>query len=262
MHGRDGPPSPREHVWQLLTNARAPGEDGYFEHVRTELLDLFVRPPRHFLDIGCGTGSTGLEARHRFPDAAIDGIEFSSSAAAIAAERLHRVHQGSVEGMDFGELGYVHGQIDGLLLADVLEHLYNPWDLLVRIRPYLARDAQIVASIPNARNLLLISELAAGNFTYEPAGLLDITHIRFFTHREILRLFAETGYAVLEVRGCLDPRIRPIGGVEGSINLELPSVTIKNVDAQTVSELSTIQFYVRATPLQSEPTPTGGGNAT
>ena len=84
------------HVWQLLTNARAPGEDGYFEHVRTELLDLFERPPRHLLDIGCGTGLTGLEARSRFPDATIDGIEFSAEAAAVAVERLDHVHQGDV----------------------------------------------------------------------------------------------------------------------------------------------------------------------
>jgi SAM-dependent methyltransferase len=248
MHGQDGTAAPREHVWQLLTDARAPGQDGYFEHVRTELLDLFVRPPRHFLDVGCGTGLTGLEARRRFPAARIDGIEFSAAAAALAAERLHRVHQGDVERMDFGELGYAHGGIDGLLLADVLEHLYNPWDLLVRIRPYLARDAQIVASIPNARNLIVLSDLAAGNFSYEAAGLLDITHIRFFTRREIVKLFAETGYDVVDMQGSRDGRIPPIADVEGAVSLDTPFVTLKNVDAEALFELTTIQFYVRATP--------------
>jgi len=235
------------HVWQLLTNARVPGEDGYFEHVRTELLDLFERPPRHLLDIGCGTGLTGLEARGRFPDAVIDGIEFSAAAAAVAAQRLDHVYHGDVERMDFGALGYAHGAIDGLLLADVLEHLYNPWDLLVRLRPYLAPDVQIIASIPNARNLVLISELAAGNFNYEPAGLLDVTHIRFFTRREIYKLFAETGYEIRGVLGSPDGRIPPITAGKDPVDIQTAAVTIKNVDAQALGELTTIQFFVRAT---------------
>jgi 2-polyprenyl-3-methyl-5-hydroxy-6-metoxy-1,4-benzoquinol methylase len=248
MQGQNGIAASRDFVWQLLTNARAPGQDGYFEHVRRELLDLFVRPPRHLLDIGCGTGLTGLEARQRFPDAVVDGVEYSRTAAAVAAERLHRVHQGDVGEMDFGALGYAAGSIDGLLLADVLEHLYNPWDLLVRIRPYLAPDAQIVASIPNARNLILLNELAGGNFSYEPAGLLDVTHIRFFTRREILKLFAETGYDVLDMRGSLDPRIPPMAPIEGAVNLDMPFVSIKNVNTETLNELTTIQFFVIATP--------------
>jgi SAM-dependent methyltransferase len=248
MSGQDGPAVPHQHVWKLLTDARAPGEDGYFEHVRTELLDLFIRPPRHLLDIGCGTGLTGLEARRRFPAAIVDGVEFSPAAAAPAAGRLHQVHQGDVERMDFGALGYAHGSIDGLLLADVLEHLYNPWDLLVRIRPYLARDAQIVASIPNARNLILLGDLAAGNFSYEAAGLLDITHIRFFTRREIMKLFAETGYDVIDMQGSRDGRIPPIEAGEGSVALDTPFVTFKNVDAEALFELTSIQFFVRAKP--------------
>jgi SAM-dependent methyltransferase len=207
MSGQDGPAVPHQHAWKLLTDARAPGEDGYFEHVRTELLDLFIRPPRHLLDIGCGTGLTGLEARRRFPAAIVDGVEFSPAAAAPAAGRLHQVHQGDVERMDFGALGYAHGSIDGLLLADVLEHLY-----------------------------------------YEAAGLLDITHIRFFTRREIMKLFAETGYDVIDMQGSRDGRIPPIEAGEGSVALDTPFVTFKNVDAEALFELTSIQFFVRAKP--------------
>lgn len=250
MHGRNGTAAARTHVWQLLTDARAPGQDGYFEHVRRELLDLFVSPPRHFLDIGCGTGLTGLEAMRRFPGATVDGIEFSPAAATVAAERLHHVHQGDVGAMDFGELGYARESIDALLLADVLEHLYNPWDLLVRIRPYLAPGAQVIASIPNARNLILLNELAGGNFSYEPAGLLDVTHIRFFTRREIVHLFEQTGYDVVGMQGSLDGRIPPIATPSAPVNLDTPNLTFKNVDAETLNELTTIQFFVRATPHQ------------
>lgn len=248
MLSLEGAAGPRRFVWQLLTDARLPGEDGYFEHVRSELLDLFARPPRHFLDVGCGTGSTAMEARRRFPNAVVDGIEYSPVAAAVAAGRLHHVHQGDVGTMDFGALGYAPGSIDGLLLADVLEHLYNPWDLLVRIRPYLSADAQIVASIPNARNLVLLNELASGNFSYEPAGLLDVTHIRFFTRHEIHKMFDETGYDVRAWVASRDGRIPPLAQAEGSVNLDLPAVTLKNLDAEAILELTTIQFFVQATP--------------
>jgi SAM-dependent methyltransferase len=244
----NGPATPKRHVWQLLSDARVPGEDGYFEHVRAELLDLFIRPPQLLLDIGCGTGLTGLEALRRFPDARVDGIEFSPAAATRAAERLHRVHQGDVGRMDFAGLGYARESIDGLLLADVLEHLYDPWDLLLRIRPYLARDAQIIASIPNARNLILLGDLAAGNFSYEAAGLLDVTHIRFFTRREIVKLFAETGYDVIDMQGSRDARIPPIEAVTGTVTLDTQFVTFKNVDAEALFELTSIQFFVRARP--------------
>ena len=239
------PPARIEHVWQLLSTAREPGQDGYFEHVRRELLDLFTAPPRLFVDVGCGTGLTGLEAKRRFPAAVVDGFEYSAAAAAIAATRLDHVHQGNVEQLDFAALGYAPASIDGLLLADVLEHLYDPWNFLVRIRPFVSPEAQIIASIPNARNLVLLNDLAAGTFTYESAGLLDVTHIRFFTKHEILKMFAETGYAVHEMQACYDGRIPHIDPIVGKTNIDLSAVTLRDVDQAQFVELTAIQFYVR-----------------
>jgi hypothetical protein len=105
-----------------------------------------------------------------------------------------------------------------------------------------------VASIPNARNLILLNDLAGGKFTYEPAGLLDVTHIRFFTLTEIHKMFAETGYEVLSVNGCLDPRIGKFEPVAAPVNLELDAITLTNVDNAKLTELTTIQFYVRVRP--------------
>jgi len=238
---------PVRHVWELLSTAREPGQDGYFEHVRVELLNLFAASPRHFVDVGCGTGLTGLEAKRRFPEAIVDGFEYSAAAAAIAATRLDHVHHGNVEQMDFAALGYAPESIDGLLLADVLEHLYDPWNFLVRIRPFVAPQAQIVASIPNARNLVLLNELAAGNFTYEAAGLLDVTHIRFFTKNEILKMFAETGYEVQDMQACYDVRIPRLAPIVGKTNIDLSAVTLRDVDQDQMVELTAIQFYVRVT---------------
>jgi hypothetical protein len=236
-----------EHVWQLLSQPRSPGQDGYFEHLRAELLDLLTAEPTLFVEFGCGTGLTGAEVKRRYPAAVVDGFEYSPSAGALAATRLDHVHIGDVGAVDFAAL-YAPGSIDGLLLADVLEHLYDPWSLLVRIRPYLAADCQVIASIPNVQNLALISALAAGDFDYEPAGLLDVTHIRFFTRRGIIRMFEQTGYEVRGMANIRDPRIPPITADAFPVNLETASVMLKNVDASGLAEFQTIQFYVTARP--------------
>jgi 2-polyprenyl-3-methyl-5-hydroxy-6-metoxy-1,4-benzoquinol methylase len=237
-----------DHVWRLLSEPRLPGEDGYFEHVRAELIELLGAAPRRFVEIGCGTGLTAAEVKRRYPGAIVEGFELSAAAGALAATRLDAVHVGDVERSDLAAL-YAPESIDALLLADVLEHLYDPWNLLVRIRPFLTPDAQIVASIPNIRNIALLSELAAaGTFSYVPAGLLDVTHIRFFTRFEILKMFDATGYDVLSVANVRDPRIAPIVAENFPINLETAGIVLKNVDAPTLAELQTIQFYVSARP--------------
>jgi SAM-dependent methyltransferase len=211
------------------------------------LIDLIGAAPRLFVEFGCGTGLTGAEVKRRFPGAVVDGFEYSPEAGAIAATRLDHVHIGDVAAVDFAA-HYAPGSIDGLLLADVLEHLYDPWALLVRIRPYLAADCQVIASIPNIRNLALISALAAGDFDYEPAGLLDVTHIRFFTRRGIMAMFEQTGYEVRSMANIRDPRIPEITAAAFPINLETASVTLSNVDAAALTEFQTIQYYIDARP--------------
>jgi SAM-dependent methyltransferase len=243
----DDPAAPFEHVWQLLSRPRLPGEDGYFEHVRTELLDLLAAPPRRFVEIGCGTGLTGAEVKRRYPAATVDGFEYNPAAAAAAAERLDNVHAGDAERMDIGAL-YAPGSIDALLLADVLEHLYDPWSFLERMRPCLAREAQVIASIPNVRNLKLLGELAAGTFAYEAAGLLDVTHIRFFTRSEILKLFDQTGYDVLWIGNVRDQRIPDLAPAAFPCKLETASIDIHVPNAEALTDLMTVQFYVRAQP--------------
>ncbi len=264
MAAIDRPDGSLERVWQLLTHPRAPGQDGYFEHARSELVDLLASAPRRFLDVGCGTGLTGSEVKRRYPDAVVDGIEFNAPAAAEAAGRLDTVHHADAAAFDFDRC-YAPGSIDALLLADVLEHLYDPWRFLERIRPFLSEGAQVIASIPNVRNLALLGEIAAGNFSYEPAGLLDVTHIRFFTRSEILKMFDQTGYEVTWIGNVRDTRIGATAPETFPVTLETGRLVLKDVDAATFTDLLTIQFYVRAHPraaTQPGPTPTGGGSGT
>ncbi|MGZ3552067.1 MAG: class I SAM-dependent methyltransferase [Vulcanimicrobiaceae bacterium] len=239
------------YVWETLSAAPVPesGEVPYYNYVRAEVLEMIKAPPRVGLDVGCGAGGTGEELKRRYPGAIVHGIELSVAAAGHARTCLDRVLNDNVETLDFAAAGFAPGSIDLVLFPDVLEHLYNPWHLLERLKPFLAPDAHVLASIPNVRNLVLINELIAGSWDYVPAGLLDVTHIRFFTKKSIVELFAQTGYSIVGMGANLDMRISPIQApAQSRFDVNAGRVTFKQVSAEDLDELRTIQFLIDAVP--------------
>ncbi len=129
---------------------------------------------RKVLDIGCGTGRLGeaLKARQQ---AEVIGIEFDEAAATVAQPRLDGVIAGDAEQAvpDFPPASF-----DAIVCADIPEHLRVPGALLRKARSRLAPDGRLVASIPNVRHNSVVRSLLEANWTYEPAGLLDRTHLR------------------------------------------------------------------------------------
>lgn len=231
-------------------------DEAYYDHPRGELLDLFPRPPTRLLDVGCGSGATGALAKARWPGLEALGVEIVPAAAERAATRLDRVIAGSAETLDFSFAGLTN--LDGVILADVLEHLVDPWSFLERLRAALAPAAMVVASIPNIANLWLLEELAAGRFEYGSDGLLDRTHLRWFTRRSIAALFERAGFTIERWERITDGRVddstrrRVLG-----IMLPVPfagrvagrRVTVKGVaDDETYNDLRTIQFLLVARP--------------
>lgn len=242
------------YVWEELSNPRpieAQGEEAtYNHHPRVELLNLLSHPPRTVLDVGCAAGATGAELKRMYPEAVVHGVELSPASATIARTKLDRVLNESIETMDFAAAGFGPKSIDVVFLPDVLEHLYDPWQSLARMKPFLSDDAQILASIPNVRNLWLIGELLAGKWDYLQEGLLDVTHIRFFTKKSVTELFEQTGYRIARWGANYDVRV-PIGGVpvNGDFNIDTVKATLKGLTAYDVDELKTLQFLVDAAPL-------------
>ncbi len=189
--------SPDAWRWLGATSQIERGEsDHYYERVRTELLDLIASSPKRVLDIGCGSGATDAALKRRHPAAFVIGIEPVAAAAERARARLDRVIHADAETLDFAEHGIADGSLDLIIVADVLEHMYDPWHLLGRMRSLLAPGGRVIASIPNVRNLWLLEKIVRGYFDYRDEGLLDITHIRFFTYKEMRALFGDTGYTV------------------------------------------------------------------
>jgi SAM-dependent methyltransferase len=186
-------------------------DDAYYDRVRGELLDMIEIAPRTVLDLGCGGGATDAELKRRFPGAVVVGIEAVPAAAERAHGRLDRVIRANAETLDFAAAGIAGGTFDLIIVADVLEHMLDPWHMLEKLRTFLAPAGRVLASIPNVRNLWLLEKIVRGGFDYSDEGLLDITHIRFFTLTEMRAMFADTGYAIerthLNIDGNLPERV-------------------------------------------------------
>lgn len=165
----------------------------YYHLVRTDVVRHVPPATRRLLDIGCGAGLTAQYAKDALGVEEAVGIEYVPAIAQQAAERLDRVFCGDVETM---ELDFPAGYFDCILCADVLEHLRDPWALLQRLRPLLSPKGVLVASIPNLRHARVLAKIILDRFEYEPSGILDRTHLRFFTRHTIEQMFTSAGYAV------------------------------------------------------------------
>lgn len=215
------------------------------------LLQMVSTTPQRVLDLGCFCGGSGKWLKERFPDCEIVGIEMLAQAGAMAAQVYDRVIIGKFEQVDFDAEGLKEGSFDAIIAADVLEHIYNPWLALQRLKPLLKPGGAIYVSLPNIRNLAVLSALSAGEWQYEGAGILDITHIRFFTLSQAIEMLNQTGWLVGEVQMNPDPRL--IHLMEGKRPDEIQTInagklTLTGLSERDVMELMTMQFFIRAQP--------------
>lgn len=164
----------------------------YYDHLRREVLELIPVGASRLLDVGCGAGILGsaLKAAAKIE---VHGIELVPDVAAIAATRLDRIWTSSVEDA-LPQLPDSH--YDCIVVADVLEHLIDPLSVLRALRNKLRPHGIIVASIPNVQNWGVLSALIEGRFDYTADGILDRTHLRFFTRRSVEQLFWSAGLKI------------------------------------------------------------------
>jgi 2-polyprenyl-3-methyl-5-hydroxy-6-metoxy-1,4-benzoquinol methylase len=237
-------------AWETCLDIEAQDAAHYMDYVNRPLFDVIDGTPRRVLDLGCAAGALGAAIKERFAGAVVVGIEAGRAAAAQAATRLDRVVEARLDDIDFNAHGLEPGTFDAITASDVLEHLSNPWRLLERVRPLLAPGGQLLASIPNVRNAYLVSQLVlAGRWEYQERGLMDITHLRFFTLEEIRRMLEATGFRLEAYSFTISRMLADIYKAnenrEGA-TLQMGRLTIANVSAQELRELCAEQFLVRA----------------
>lgn len=171
----------------------------YFDNVRREIEPLLPPHSARVLDVGCGSGATlqWLKARGRCGHTV--GIEMMAGAAAIARERVDELHVGDANALI--ETALVPQSFDLVLCLDVLEHLVDPWTFVVRMRHVIKPGGLVVVSLPNVRHLrVVLPLLLRGRWRYEESGILDRTHLRFFTRASALELMSAPGLRVEQWR--------------------------------------------------------------
>jgi len=165
----------------------------YYSRVRFDLIEHIPDTAYRILEIGCGDGATAAEIKRKRPDVTIVGVELDPSAASNAAKVLDRVLVGSVE-ETLDEIGYDH--FDVVLYGDVLEHLTDPWKVVTEHLGVLSKGGCMIASIPNIGYFKVIKMLKQGKWAYQDAGIMDRTHLRFFTRSTMIDLFQQAGMRV------------------------------------------------------------------
>ena len=167
------------------------------------------------LDVGCWTGEVGRILTER--GCAVTGIEIDAEAARLAEKVLDRVVVADLDAQPLTEL-VEPGTFDVVIFADVLEHLLDPRAALEQARELLAPGGRVVISIPNVTHGSVRLALLQGRWRTTDTGLLDHTHIKFYSREGLVGLFTDAGYAIEDLRGTTaDPLT-----VEVGIDPEMP----------------------------------------
>jgi len=178
----------------------------YFQEARPEMLQFVPVHCRRVLDVGCAEGAFG-ESLKRTRGIEVWGVEPTKSAVAKATSKLDRV----IEGVFGPENALPAGSFDCILFNDVLEHMLAPEMALRYARSLLAPGGVVVASVPNIRYYPTVKQLIMhARWEYVDSGILDRTHLRFFTHSSIVNMFDREGFAIDSICG-----IHPYRGPSG-----------------------------------------------
>jgi len=163
---------------------------GYRAHRREEILGLLSSSCASLLDVGGGTGGFLAAVKERLPACQTALVELSPSACADAADHADRIWQG-----DFLAVP-IEARFACVSFLDVLEHVAEPLAMLAKARGLLEPEGCVITSIPNVGHWSIIADLLEGRWDYAPAGILCVTHLRFFTRRSIEELFFSAGFVI------------------------------------------------------------------
>ena len=220
-----------------MTNAtHTPMPEGYYVQHRSEMLPFIPPHTKRMLDVGCAEGGFASLVLTQRPNIEIWGIEPVEQAAQKAQVRLTKVLCCGIE-TAIDQLPA--GHFDCITFNDVLEHLVDPWAVLKMMRDKLAQGGQLLASIPNLRYFPVIKQIIQeADLRYTHSGVLDRTHLRFFTQKSMIQMFKDCGYRVERIVGINGEKLpfkfalinRLVGGAWNDMQYKQFAVAAQAVD--------------------------------
>jgi 2-polyprenyl-3-methyl-5-hydroxy-6-metoxy-1,4-benzoquinol methylase len=219
--------------------------DGYYDNTRPEVVALVPERARFVVDVGCAAGGLGRALKLQRPGVEVRGIEPVQSQADKARRVLDDVHVGNAD----GPLPDHWPAPDCVIFADVLEHLLDPWQTVAAFRRVLRPGGALVASIPNVAHRSVLRGLARHRWDYGPEGILDRTHLRFFTRETALEMFEKAGFSIAHVGRVVEGLgTKPVGRwIRSVIDRESRRERLYPQPAAFVIDSITIQFLIVAT---------------
>ncbi len=172
---------------------QTPAHDQY----NPDLLRLIPNQAARLIEVGCSSGALARAYKKVNADCHYFGVEIDPSYARLAETYCDAVQVMDVEEAD---LAFFRDKsaCECWIFGDTLEHLKDPWSVLERIRAVIPANGSVVACIPNAQHWSVQQRLCSGMFRYEGSGLLDRTHLRWFTRQTITELFRSSGFSIVE----------------------------------------------------------------
>ncbi len=211
----------------------------YPDAANPDIVDRIPLAARAVLDVGCATGALAAEYLRRNPAAMMVGIERDPQAAAVARQRMHHVLEGDVERDPLPFRGSLpRGGFDCIIYGDILEHLQDPWAVLRQQVQSLSETGIVIVCMPNVEHWSFVERLLRGTWNYEPQGLFDRTHLRWFSPQTTRRALEEAGLQPLDVKA----RVFNAGAAEAFARAIQPALARLGVTAE--------EYLRRAAPLQ------------
>mgnify|MGYP000060540044 CR=1 FL=1 len=197
---------------------------------------------KKIIEIGTGSGALANAYKKENPNTNYIGVEIDGSYADLSSRYCEKVYLENFEKPSIDLLDELKDS-DLVIFSDVLEHMYNPWKVLDTLSELLPPYSSVIASIPNTQHWSFQKSLLAGNLTYTDSGLLDRTHIRFFTRKTMQELFTKNGFSIATIT----PRIFDFPNQNEHLEWIKSSAIAFNLDAEeAILDAATFQFVINA----------------
>jgi SAM-dependent methyltransferase len=215
------------------------------EQHNPDLLEVIPTTCRKLIEIGCSSGALAREYKKINPGSRYLGVEIDPDYVQLAGRYCDEVFMMSIEAAT-EEFAVSSRDADCWIFGDSLEHLVDPWRVLAKVRQGLPSNGCVVACIPNAQHWSVQARLCCGEFRYEEAGLLDRTHLRWFTRMTIIEMFQSAGFRIIEGR----PRIFDEAKRDQILEVIGRMAKICGADPDlAMSDAMPLQYVIKAIPV-------------